>query len=320
MVETSFLYDEEWEEQKKELQDILGQIEDPTLAKDVFVLETFVRGCAFSFVKRKPKKFSYGRIQQELNVRNKLKTDLKKKLFKIPVGVNVEPVPSPGIGGVTNYQDVPQYIEKVVGVSDRVKPNRPFRKRRRLLREKKTPIDNRDLIKDKVTGRVLASVDVADRYIVDEPKLDGNDLHVLSKIKKKRKIKNMDKGWKLIVKYGKKFKIQKGHETNIKYFVVNDIFGLGRIEPLLHDPEVTGVICDDYNKYVVVDLHGRKLETNIKFASKEELEEYVLGVAEKLGKKLNNKNTKVEGTLRGFAFFLDMGEDFDNSKFSLRRV
>ncbi|MFH1592647.1 MAG: hypothetical protein ABIB47_04755 [Candidatus Woesearchaeota archaeon] len=324
MNETVFLYDEEWEEQKKDLQNILSKIENPEVVKNVFVLETFMRGCAYTFVKKKYGPLSLERLRQNLSARTNLKDNIKRKLFKIPVGVSVEPVPKPiGEVGIHEYKDVPQYVEKVVNVSDRFKkprkPDRFKKRRRRLLEGDETLIGHKDLIKDKITKRVLASVNVADKYIVDEPNLDGIDLQVLNKIKKKRKIKNMEKGWELIQKYGKKFNLQEGHDTNVKYYLVNDVFGLGRIEPFLHDHQITGIICDEYNKPIEVEFQGKKLETNIKFASKEELKEYLSGVAEKIGVKLDKKNTSAEGSLRGFTFFLDAGENLENPKFSVRR-
>ena len=78
----------------------------------------------------------------------------------------------------------------------------------------------KDLILDKITNKVLAYVKLTDKYYIIEPILDENDTKLLNKILYKQP-KNMDKGWNLINKFGKKFNVPPDHFTNIKYFVVN---------------------------------------------------------------------------------------------------
>ncbi|MEK6826794.1 MAG: hypothetical protein AABX90_04150, partial [Nanoarchaeota archaeon] len=199
-------------------------------------------------------------------------------------------------------------------------PKRPDKDKRKKRHIEERPLHiHKDIIKDKITSKVLASAEISDRYVVNEPELDEADLLVLDKLKKKRKIKNLEAGWKLIQKYGKKFKIQNGHDTKIKYYVVNDIFGLGRIEPLLHDPEISAIYCDDYNN-IRVELQNKKLETNLKFASNEELKNFIVQASHKLGEKINKKNPAADGALRGFSFHLDLDENLDNPSFIIKRI
>ena len=328
MKERFFLFDEEWENQKKELEAIFEEMENPELVKNTFILETFVRGCAYAFVKTKPKSFNLGELKGRILARRGIRQGLINKILRVPVGVLVEPVPRPSITEtqsqpVHEYKEVPQYVEKVVSVPQKPIPSEPERfkkKNRRLFDVEKTPVINKDLIKDRMTGAILASANIADKYILNEPQLDNADILVLNKIKKKRKIKNMKKGWKLIKKYKKRYGIKEGHDTKIKYYVVNDIFGLGRIEPFLQDSEIGAIICDDYTKNLEVEFNGKKLEANIRFANKEELKEFIIGISKKMNIKIDKKNTHVEGSLRGFTFFLDMGSDLENPRFSAKRI
>ena len=328
MKETFFMFDEEWENQKKELEAIFSDIENPEVIKNTFILETFVRGCAYTFVKAKPRAFNYEELKKGILARRGIKPGLINKILRIPVGVSVEPVPKPSVTEkqsqpIYQYKEIPQYVEKVVNVSKEPIPGEPERfkrKKRRLLEIERTPEIHKDLIKDRHTGTILASANIADKYILNEPQLDEADILILNKIKKKRRLKSMEKGWKLIKKYEKKFGIKEGHDTAIKYYIVNDILGLGRIEPLLHDNGISAIICDDYMKNIEVEFNEKKLETNLRFANKDELKEFVVNVARKMNKKIDKKNTIAEGNLRGFTFFLDMGANLENPRFSIRRA
>ena len=127
----------------------------------------------------------------------------------------------------------------------------------------------------------------------------------------------MEKGWKLIKKYGKKIKILEGHDTTVKYYVVNDVFGLGRIEPFLHDNNISSIVCDGYGKNIEIEINGKKLETNVKFYNADELVNFISGVATKIGKKISRKYTKAEGQIRNFMFYLDVSEI---PKFMAKRI
>lgn len=299
-----FLYDEEWEQQKNELENIFKDIENPKVVKNAFVLDMIMRGCAYTFVKNKSKSFSLDELKKRslgnFNLQMKNKTqNVAQRLMPQQLATEVKSEIRTG--------DIPK----------KPRPDKP--KKHPSLDDAKIEI-HKDLIKDRITGKVLASITIADRYILDEPKLDEQDKRVLEKIKKKRHVKNMEKGWKLIKKYGKKLKIIQGHDTMIKYYVVNDLFGLGRIEPLLHDTEINYIYCDDATKPIQIEMRGRKLETNLKFSSKDELKDFILLLAFKMGKSIKKKHTITEGKLRGFQVRLDVGEHFDKPQFSFRRL
>ena len=85
---------------------------------------------------------------------------------------------------------------------------------------------------------------------------------------------NMEKGWKLIQKYGKKYQIEKEHDTIIKYYLVNDLFGLGKIEPFLHDRDIIGFSCKGPDHHVRVKIGNNAYASNIKF-NKEDLENFI---------------------------------------------
>ena len=294
MKEDHFVFDEEWEEQNRGLKQIIHEIDNPKLHKDVFVLQSFIRACAYSFARNVPRsRFLEGKRKPEFLGREISKPKYYRETLNIPVGSEVQPVPIPSteniIQPVHTYQKKPVYVQKTI-----VKP----------AAESKIvqPQGKINLIVDKITNRVLASSELNDKYIMNEPKLDEVDIKVLNKVKKK-KIRNMEKGWAVIQKYGKKYKINIGHDTLIKYYVVNDIFGLGQIEPFLHDDRIIAIYGKGPDMFLQVKIGERIYDTNVKL-NKNDMESFIYSIAKRLGKKFDKKTTAIEGGFREFNFNL----------------
>ncbi|MBI2499855.1 hypothetical protein HYV88_06435 [Candidatus Woesearchaeota archaeon] len=332
MKEPEFLFNEEWLKLEKDLKEVLDEIKDPEVERQKYILETFVRGAAYTFVDKNKillKNRFFPAPMKEISEKEEIPSELGgeevkqpkyyNEMMNIQTGVDVYPIPVPSTKGniqpALQFKEFPIYTKKLVQKEDRKRKKPSPLKKPEIVPLIKT---TKDLITDNITGKVLATVEISDKYLVNEPGLDSNDIDVLMKIKKKN-IKNMEKGWKLIQKYGKKAGIKEGHDTLIKYYLVNDVFGLGRIEPLLHDDKIKSVSCGGEGKKIEVEVDGKILGSNIMYLSKEELFNFVYGLAEKIGVKLNNKNKIVNGILRGFEFTLNIGDDLQTPSFKVVR-
>jgi len=303
-----FVFDEEWDEQERELRQIIHETSNPQLHKNVFILENLMRAAAMGFVrKRIIKKNPDEMLGEEIT-----KPKYYQKVLNIPAGVEVLPVPVPSTENimqrVQDFKEVPQYAQKII-LEEEPKEKIDFSKSKR---------DKLNLIVDRITKRVLASVSIDKEYKLEEPILDDLDLVVLDKVKKK-KFKDMEKGWKIIQKYAKKYNIKPGHDTSIKYYIVNDVFGLGKIEPFLHDKDIESVKCDGPMKNLVVEVNEKEYKTNVIFDN-EDLNNFIYVIANKLGKKINKKNWSISGELRGFMFKLSMGENLNTPSFLIKRI
>ena len=276
-----FVFDEEWEDQEKELEQVLHEANDPILHQNIFILESVMRAAAHTFIKQRTVPRILG---SEIS-----KPKYFQKFLNIPSGIDIVPIPVPS----SETQKQPLHEFKEVQKFEN-----------KVVTEEKL-IQKKDLIIDKITNKPLATVEITDKYILTEPKLDENDIKVLNKLKKK-KIKNMDKGWKLIQKYGKKYKIQPGHDTSIKYYLVNDNFGIGIVEPFLHDRDISSLYSE--GEKIIVEINGKKLESNIKFP-KQDIKNFIFSIAKYSHKKIDKKNPKLETKLRDFKFYLDLGEN-----------
>mgnify|MGYP001566808378 FL=1 len=193
----NFIFDEELESNRKELQSILDLMnEDEQLKKKADVLTTFVWAAVRSLVK--PPVVTFEELKKP-EIKESPVTLLNKLFGKKDVRPIIRKLPEPII--------------------------KPQIKKPEIKEEPKPEVIQKNLILDKITDKVLAYVKITDKYFLIEPQINDDDTKVLAKILKK-KPKNMDKGWKLISKYGKRFNVQTDHFTNIKYYVVNFLLAL----------------------------------------------------------------------------------------------
>ncbi len=86
----------------------------------------------------------------------------------------------------------------------------------------------------------------------------------------------------------------------LEYYVFRDFIGLGKIEPLLHDPQIEDIHCDGFNIPLFIThrnpLYG-ELQTNIIFPTKESIDSFVLRIAQKSGKALSIAEPLMDGSL-----------------------
>lgn len=286
-----FLFDEELERSKKELQEVIDSLNkenDSETEKKAEVLKKFSYALVHSLIKPQLVR------KEELlkpNIEHR-KISLLSRFFTKdihPVVKKIEPVKMP--------------VEKPV-----LKPA-----------EKKPEIIQKDLILDKITNKVLAYVKLTDKYYIIEPILDENDTKVLNKVLYKRP-KNMEKGWKLISKYGNKFNVPPDHFTNIKYFVVNFLYGLGRIEPLVYDKDIKEIHCEGFNKLIKVKYIDKFIETNINYPTKEELNNFIYDLSFKVKQKIKRDNPTITFNYRDLYFECTISfSELADSKFIIKK-
>ena len=106
------------------------------------------------------------------------------------------------------------------------------------------------------------------------------------------------------------------------YYLYRKFQGFGRIDPLMHDPRIEDVSCDGYG----IPLYAyhedyQDIETNISF-EKEELDDYVVAMAQQAGRHISVGSPIVETTLQdGSRAELALGEEVTphGSAFTVRK-
>ncbi len=87
-------------------------------------------------------------------------------------------------------------------------------------------------------------------------------------------------------------------KDKIKYYIVRDFAGLERVEPLMQDPNLEDISCigPGVPIYVYHRLYG-SLQTNVSFKDNEELNRFIVRLAQLVGKHVSVSNPLLEGAL-----------------------
>lgn len=126
-------------------------------------------------------------------------------------------------------------------------------------------------------------------YIVIEPAITSEEKEIIEEIKNDLvqvlTIEELSKE-KLFAKMEEIIK-KKNFELDLKtrhklvYYLSRDLLGLGKIEPLMHDPYIEDIECDGVNipVYVIHKLKGH-LPTNIVYPTTSELEDFIVKLSQ----------------------------------------
>jgi flagellar protein FlaI len=96
------------------------------------------------------------------------------------------------------------------------------------------------------------------------------------------------------------FKLSETEKLILQYYIERDFVGLGKIEPLMNDEQIEDISCDGVNIPVFI-FHRNpalgSLITNITFESEEELDSFVMKLAQLCGKSVSITNPLLSGSL-----------------------
>jgi len=96
-----------------------------------------------------------------------------------------------------------------------------------------------------------------------------------------------------------KIKYSDSYLKKIKYFLVKYIKGFGKVDPLINNPDISEIICDSYDD-IKVKYKNEVLKTNIHFDTNEELDNFIMNIADKTNLKVSEENPVLEVVYRNF--------------------
>jgi flagellar protein FlaI len=176
-------------------------------------------------------------------------------------------------------------------------------------------------------------------YYVIEPILTYEDTDLLEKLKTTL-IEKLDVDFSTLRKDDARVYLKKRFEESVNlmaanlperkrqeilYFIERDFIGLGKIEPMMRDPNLEDVSCDGVNLPLYI-FHRNPLigsvRTNILFATAEELDVFVNKIAQRCGKNISVAQPLIGGTLPdGSRLQATLGTDIarKGSNFTIRK-
>jgi flagellar protein FlaI len=117
--------------------------------------------------------------------------------------------------------------------------------------------------------------------------------------------------------------VDMGTFHKLRYYLVRDFNGFGRLDPLMHDPHIEDVSCDGYDLPIFV-YHDEYTDvaTNVIFEDPDELDNYVVRLAQQSGRHISVGDPVVGTTLPdGSRVELALGEEVTprGSAFTIRQ-
>lgn len=117
----------------------------------------------------------------------------------------------------------------------------------------------------------------------------------------------------------------KKRRKKIQYYLYRDYIGLGKIEPLMHDPYIEDISCDGIG--IPIYVYHRNpffgsIQTDVVFETKEELDPFVMKLAQKGEKPISMADPLVDASLPdGSRIQLTLGTDIAKrgSNFTIRK-
>lgn len=185
-----------------------------------------------------------------------------------------------------------------------------------------------------IKGEVISQTNIIHQrgkilYELTEPEVDLRIVEETKKLiqkkflKDKKVIKDDKFLTKNIKKAFKKLKIEYTDEykEEIKYFLYKDMVGLGRIDPLIHDPNVKTIMCDGLNKPVKITLGpGLEIITNIIYTKKEELDEQIKHLGLRVKQDISENDPIADGMFYNFKIQATLGLGEAESKFMIKKM
>jgi len=78
--------------------------------------------------------------------------------------------------------------------------------------------------------------------------------------------------------------------------ILDEVFGLGPLEPLLKDPTISDILVNTH-KYVYIERHGKLLETGIRFQSDRHLTHVIEKIVSSMGRRIDESVPLVDARL-----------------------
>jgi archaeal flagellar protein FlaI len=149
-------------------------------------------------------------------------------------------------------------------------------------------------------------------YEVIEPQLTDRQEQIQNKLitlfKKYADIDEYEgdtsKKWSILEKalekliHDKQIKLEKTEKDIIFYYIIREFAGYGRIDILMHDPDIEDISCDGHAIPIfIVHKQYESIKTNIIYKDADELDSFVVKLSQMCGKQISVYEPVVDGKL-----------------------
>ena len=115
---------------------------------------------------------------------------------------------------------------------------------------------------------------------------------------------NINEKWRILEKamekliHDKQIKLEKTEKDIILYYIFREFAGYGRIDILMHDPDIEDISCDGHGIPIfIVHKQYESIKTNIVYKDADELDSFVVKLSQMCGKQISVYEPVVDGKL-----------------------
>ncbi len=116
--------------------------------------------------------------------------------------------------------------------------------------------------------------------------------------------------------------LSKEHYEALKYSIIRDKIGVGFLDPYIHDSHIEDITCNGLGPIFIEHKVFKGLRSVIEFNNSDILNQYIIRLAERIGKPITFKNPIVDSTLPdGSRINIVFGDDIskNGSNFTIRK-
>ena len=322
--EINFLVDEIQERLDVEMEKIMFQIANPLAGKRVGILMKFVRNVIDAraqqmYIEHETQIKQKVIEETERNVQlNAARPENKEQI----IGMIIPPAPKMMIANGPVFPDIPIEDHYELSVLD-------AERREENPDEMKIRIVHIPLAIEDENNEIVASAEYDERegvYRLSEPEMDERRHALLLQLKKDitdvGMLKNSRALQKQIKKSAKRINIPTDDEDYfaLKYYLFRDIAFAGPASALLNDQKIDAIICEGPGPPLFVMREGKKIRTNVVFKSKEELNEFIRHLAEKLLQTVTVDNPVIDVVYKNFRVQGTLGTNIVPSRFLMTKI
>ena len=185
------------------------------------------------------------------------------------------------------------------------------------------------IVRNKIRGNLT--------YLVKEPSLSEDEVFLLKRLKdlllevldvgiqeldsKEEAKKYLEKKCRELLE--QHFKVSDLTKEKLLYYVIRDNYGLGKIDPLMHDPLLEDISCDGIKtNFYVWHRDYESIRTNLRFESAKQLDSFALRLAYLCGRHISIAQPMLDSSLpEGSRLHLTFGKEITRkgSTFTIRK-
>ncbi|MAG20271.1 hypothetical protein CL618_02460 [archaeon] len=177
----------------------------------------------------------------------------------------------------------------------------------------------------------LSTADVSDTYQLHEPKLTPIEKNILQEVrlslkdliqKNPYKITHHNFLEKRIKKLLKKNKLTVSEENihKIKYYLIRDSVGYGKIESLICDNNIKTISISLQDPVLINHKIAGQLQTNIKFKTEQELNNLIRKIAKKAEQKVSKDTPILSTSINNIKIQATLGTELAEPKITISRI